>query len=75
MNNPLLPDDFVKQRQVPYSEAAIDRYEDLRKQKLNLGKLDLRIAAIVLETGGTLVTRNVRDFSRVSGLTTEDWSV
>lgn len=60
---------------LPYSEAAIDRYEDLRKQKLNLGKMDLRIAASVLEHGNILVTRNVSDFSRVPGLTFEDWSI
>lgn len=59
---------------LPYSEAAIDRYDQLRKQKLNLGKMDQRIAAIVMEHGGVLVTRNVSDFSRISGLTIEDWS-
>jgi tRNA(fMet)-specific endonuclease VapC len=59
---------------LPYSESAVLRYEQLRKQKLNLGKMDLRIAAIVLELGMTLVTRNVRDFGRVPGLGFEDWS-
>lgn len=59
---------------LPYSEAAIDRYEQLRKQKLNLGKMDQRIAAIVMECGAVLVTRNVSDFSRIAGLTIEDWS-
>src|SRR5215471_18488854 len=29
---------------VPYSESAVLRYEQLRGQKLNLGKMDLRIA-------------------------------
>jgi tRNA(fMet)-specific endonuclease VapC len=57
-----------------FSEAAIDRYEELRAQKLNLGKMDLRIAAIVLERDALLITRNIRDFSRVAGLRIEDWS-
>jgi tRNA(fMet)-specific endonuclease VapC len=57
-----------------FSEAAIDRYEDLRKQKLNIGKMDLRIAAIVLEASATLVTRNTSDFSRVPGLPLENWA-
>jgi tRNA(fMet)-specific endonuclease VapC len=57
-----------------FSEQAIDRYEELRQQKLNIGKMDLRIAAIALELGVTLVTRNTRDFSRVPGLLIEDWS-
>lgn len=57
-----------------YTEAAIDRYDHLRNQKLNIGKMDLRIAAIVMEQGATLITRNTRDFSRIAGLGIEDWS-
>jgi tRNA(fMet)-specific endonuclease VapC len=41
---------------------------------LNVRKMDLRIAAIVLEAGGTLVSRNLRDFRRVPNLVVEDWA-
>jgi tRNA(fMet)-specific endonuclease VapC len=58
-----------------YTEAAIQRYRDLQALKPNIGKMDLRIAAIVLENGATLVTRNTRDFQRVPGLTLTDWSL
>jgi tRNA(fMet)-specific endonuclease VapC len=59
---------------LPFTEAALERYENLAKQKLNIGKMDLRIASIVMESGATLVTRNAQDFSRITGLTWVDWS-
>ena len=58
-----------------FSEPAILRFEHLRSLRLNVGLMDLRIAAIGLENGLTVVTRNQRDFGRVPGLRIEDWSV
>ena len=57
-----------------FEKAAIQRYESLRKLKVNIRKMDLRIAAVVLEKGATLVTRNARDFNQVPGLVFVDWS-
>jgi tRNA(fMet)-specific endonuclease VapC len=58
-----------------FTESAIARYDSLNSLKLNIGRMDLRIAAITLENGGILVTRNVRDFQRVPNLTVENWAV
>ena len=58
-----------------YPETAILRFEQLVGLKLNVRKMDLRIAAIALEQGAVVVTRNVRDFRRVPGLVVEDWTV
>ena len=51
-----------------FSLSAIERFEELRSLKLNVGSMDLRIAAIVLDAGCTLATRNLRDFKRIPGL-------
>ena|SRR5437879_2056447 len=59
---------------VDYTQAAMQRYEQLRKQKVKIRRMDLRIAVTVLEYGGILVTRNSRDFKLVPGLEFEDWS-
>jgi tRNA(fMet)-specific endonuclease VapC len=53
---------------------AIARYHALKGMRLNVGSMDLKIAAIALEANCAVVTRNVRDFRRVPGLNVEDWS-
>jgi len=57
------------------SEAALDEADRLLRLRLNVGRMDLTIAAIALEVGAVVVTNNVRDFSRVPGLAFVDWSV
>jgi tRNA(fMet)-specific endonuclease VapC len=67
---------FYGQLQIlPFSVAAIACYDGLRSLKLNVRAMDLRIAAVTLEHGGILVTRNLRDFQRVPNLTVENWAV
>jgi tRNA(fMet)-specific endonuclease VapC len=65
---------LAKLRVLPFNEQCIDQFEQLRTRKLSVRSMDLRIAATVLEFGGTLVTRNVQDFAQVPHLTIEDWS-
>jgi tRNA(fMet)-specific endonuclease VapC len=59
---------------VLYDAGAAARFDELRRQGIRIGTHDLRIAAIALTQGATLVTRNTRDFSQVPGLITEEWS-
>jgi tRNA(fMet)-specific endonuclease VapC len=59
---------------LPFSTAAMGRHVALLRQRLNVGSNDLKIASIALENGAIVVTRNRRDFGRVSALPCEDWS-
>lgn len=66
---------FYQQLQVlAYDTLAITEFERLRDDKLRVGTQDLRIASIALSRNATMVTRNLRDFSRVPGLQVVDWS-
>jgi len=57
-----------------YTQAAMARFRQLQARRLNVGNMDLRIAAIALEAGAVVVSRNLRDFRRIAGLTVEDWA-
>ena len=58
---------------IPWNAETDAKFEDLAGQKLRVGTMDLRIAAIALTTDATLLTRNLRDFKRVPGLRVENW--
>ncbi len=62
---------------VPFDDPAAERYGSVRAELAAVGKPigpnDLMIAAIALARDLTLVTHNVKEFSRVAGLRFEDW--
>ena len=45
----------------------------LHKKGTPIGPMDILIGAHAKSAGLTLVTNNTREFSRISGLNTEDW--
>jgi tRNA(fMet)-specific endonuclease VapC len=57
----------------PFDARAADEFERLRQQKLRIGTMDLKIAAIALANNALLLTANRRDFARVPGLRIENW--
>jgi tRNA(fMet)-specific endonuclease VapC len=67
-----LPGDYLKFFFLPFDVPAATIYDQLRVQKLQIGAMDLRIASIALSRQLTVLTRNLRDFGRVPGLTIED---
>lgn len=62
---------------LPFDVAAAYQYGEVRaqleRQGTPIGEADLRIAAIALAHGFTVVTGNVRHFQRVPGLSVENW--
>ena len=58
---------------VPFDEAAARQFDDLRKQRLRLGTMDLKIAATALVSNALLLSANRSDFERVPGLRVENW--
>ena len=58
-----------------FNEAAAAEFARLQRQRLRIGTMDLKIAAIALARGATVLTRNLRDFGRVPALSVEDWTV
>lgn len=55
------------------AEAAAE-FQRLQRLRLKVGTMDLKIAAIALTHQAVVLTRNVKDFSRVSDLRIEDWT-
>jgi tRNA(fMet)-specific endonuclease VapC len=73
----LLRELFAPYVSLPFDDAAAAEYGRLRHElEIGgnvIGPNDLMIAAISLANNHTLVTHNTAEFSRVRGLTVEDW--
>ena len=59
---------------LPYNQQAHDLFTQWRAAKVRIGTQDLRIAAICVAHDATLVSRNKRDFDKVSELKLSVWN-
>ena len=61
-----------------FDKIAADRYGTIRASLENQGtpisERDLQIASIAMANDLVVVTHNVKEFERVSGLIFEDWA-
>jgi tRNA(fMet)-specific endonuclease VapC len=64
---------------VDFDASAADWYgnirADLERRGRPIGPLDTMIAAHALRLGLPLVTNNISEFQRVTGLAVEDWTI
>lgn len=75
----LLVDEFIKRLDaiLPWDKAAVDATTAIKLQLANagvsIGANDAAIAGHAMAESCRLVTNNLREFNRVSGLVVEDW--
>ena len=64
-------------RIIPLDEGVMRKYAAIRhaleKRGTPLPDMDMLIAATAMQAGATLVTHNIKHFSRIKGLKLEDW--
>ena len=65
---------FLKMNVLSFGDEVQARFAELRRQCPRLQTMDLRIASLALVSNATLLSRNLRDFRQVPGLTVEDWT-
>lgn len=70
-----LINDFKVLPLVSFDADAATALSQLQAKRIQLARMDSRIAAIALSRKLVLLTRNHRDFSKIPGLLIEDWTV
>ena len=66
--------DYTQAQVLPFAEAADEVFRELKQQKIRVGTMDLRIGAIGIANGMTVLTSNTVDFEKNPGLSFEDWT-
>lgn len=68
--------DLETLRIIPIDTLAAAEFDKLRQEKRlkKIGRADLLIACIALAHRAKIVTRNLKDFRQVPGLTVENWA-
>ena len=58
---------------MPFDEQAASEYQGLRAQRIRIGTMDLKIAAIALVHDALLLSANLRDFQQIPNLRVANW--
>ena len=57
-----------------YDENAAKVFQALKSNKIRIGSMDLKIAAIAISRKAILVSRNLKNFEEVPNLVVKDWT-
>ena len=57
-----------------FDEKATADFQEFKSQKIRVGTMDLKIAAIAVSQNAILVSRNSSDFMQIPNLLVEDWT-
>lgn len=66
--------DYSQSSVLSFDQRAAEKFQELKVARIRIGTMDLKIAAITLAYDATLLSRNLKDFSKVPGLKVEDWA-
>jgi tRNA(fMet)-specific endonuclease VapC len=58
---------------LPFDETSAKRFQDLRKQRVRIGSMDLKIGSIALEKDALLLSANTKDFQQIPALRVDNW--
>jgi tRNA(fMet)-specific endonuclease VapC len=64
---------FPKLTILPFDDEAANCFTALQNQRIRIGTMDLKIAAICIAHDTLLLIRNLVDFEKVRGLRVENW--
>ena len=66
-------DFFASWAVLPWNSDAVDKFVHLRRKGVRIGSMDLKIACITLAHGGTWLTGNSVEYTKVPDLSCENW--
>ena len=66
-------EDFASLAILRFDEDAAAAFHRLLSDRVRIGTMDLKIAAICISHSALLLTRNLTDFEKVPGLRVENW--
>jgi tRNA(fMet)-specific endonuclease VapC len=67
-------ENFRKINVVQFDEEAAKIFQNLKAQKIRVGTMDLKIAAIAIANDAILISRNLADFEQIPDLSVKDWT-